>query len=450
MIKTVSSAGTARLVSVKGELRVLAETDGLRQRVELRLLNGKTNRNNWRYENIAEHRKLFADTPILVAYVGKKIGDGHNFEEYIDENGNASASFMASTAERIVGNFRVEDDVRIEIIDGIEWIVGTGYLWKWYAQELVKKLRKQGSEGMSVSIETLVDEMHMDGNIEVFTKYRILGTTILGDDIAPAVASANIRALAAMGADEVKKITLRVASLNAENKNPQKNNEKKEKTKNMKLNDLAEKFKGYTVLAVDQNTVALLSANGVPYLSTAEKDGEEIRDGARIEATATAIFANGETKVEVPVETITEKLISRINELEKDNAAKDEAKATLEGVIKKLQTQETERRREAVKAAVRTRISENCINIDLSEDDCADLLTDEKIDEYCAMETKDGKFIGEERACGDVDARCMAKIREAAKAKTNKKYAWDTSAENNTEKDSDDVQAMIDEMTNKR
>ena len=46
---------------------------------------------------------------------------------------------------------------------------------------------------------------------------------------------------------------------------------------------------------------------------------------------------------------------------EKDNAEKDEAKATLEGVIKKLQTQETERRREAVKAAGRTRISENCI-----------------------------------------------------------------------------------------
>ena len=90
MIKTVSSAGTARLVSVKGELRVLAETDGLRQRVELRLLNGKTNRNNWRYENIAEHSKLFADTPILVAYVGEKIGDGHNFEEYIDENGNVT------------------------------------------------------------------------------------------------------------------------------------------------------------------------------------------------------------------------------------------------------------------------------------------------------------------------------------------------------------------------
>ena len=44
MIKTVSGAGTARLVSVRGELRVLAETDGLRQRVELRLLNGKTMR----------------------------------------------------------------------------------------------------------------------------------------------------------------------------------------------------------------------------------------------------------------------------------------------------------------------------------------------------------------------------------------------------------------------
>ena len=79
MIKTVSGAGTARLVSVRGELRVLAETEGLRQRVELTLPNGKTNTNNWRYENIAEHSKLFADTPILVAYVGEKIGDALTF-----------------------------------------------------------------------------------------------------------------------------------------------------------------------------------------------------------------------------------------------------------------------------------------------------------------------------------------------------------------------------------
>ena len=51
-----------KTVSISGELRVLSESDGLKQRIELWLLNGETNRNDWRYENLEEHRKLFAET----------------------------------------------------------------------------------------------------------------------------------------------------------------------------------------------------------------------------------------------------------------------------------------------------------------------------------------------------------------------------------------------------
>ena len=74
---------------------------------------------------------------------------------------------MSATAERIVGWFRDESDIRLETIDNKVWIVGTGYIWKWYAQELVAKLRGQGrgKSEMSVSIETLIDEMHMDGDV---------------------------------------------------------------------------------------------------------------------------------------------------------------------------------------------------------------------------------------------------------------------------------------------
>ena len=75
-IRTVEPGG--KLVSFIGSLRLLTETEGLLQKVEVRLLNSEVNRNNWQYLNLEEHRRLFADTPLLVAYRGKKVGDGHN------------------------------------------------------------------------------------------------------------------------------------------------------------------------------------------------------------------------------------------------------------------------------------------------------------------------------------------------------------------------------------
>ena len=213
-LKTVETGG--KLVSFTGSLRELAEGEGLLQKVEVMLLNDEINRNNWRYLNLEEHRKLFADTPLLVAYKGKKVGDGHNFDEVRNPDGTVTASFMSATAERIVGWFKSESDIRMETIGNKTWIVGIGYIWKWYAQELVAKLRGQGraNDGMAVSIETLIDEMHIDGKTEVYTKYQVLGTTILGDDVAPAVKDAAIRALSAIGTTGIRELTLRVAAAN--------------------------------------------------------------------------------------------------------------------------------------------------------------------------------------------------------------------------------------------
>ena len=219
-----------------GKLKVLAEKDGWRQKAELWLLNDITNNNDWRYERLEEHRGLFAKTPILVAYVGDKIGDGHNFRQINNPDGSVVASFMSSTAERIVGFFDDDSDIRIEEKDGKKWIVGIGYIWQWYAQELVAKIKKQGLDGMSISIETLIDEMHKEGSTEVFTKYQILGTTILGDDVAPAVTGAYIKALSALGVDKIREETLKVASMQKQNQNqnPQTKTKKENKV-TMKL-----------------------------------------------------------------------------------------------------------------------------------------------------------------------------------------------------------------------
>lgn len=450
--KTITTGG--KVNSFIGELKLLAETKDWYQKVELWLLNDITNRNNWRYERLDEHKKLFAGTPILVAYVGNSVGDGHNFEEVRNADGSVTASFMSATAERVVGYFKDDSDIRIEVKDGQKWIVGTGYIWKWYAQELVAKLKKQGIEGMPISIETLVDEMYMEETTEVFTKWQVLGTTILGQNVAPAVADANIRALSAIGSKEVREMTLRVASAQQqqaekENKNPQNKKNQKGVTNTMKVKDLENKFPNFTVLAVNGKNVALLSDKGVPYISTAEKNGEEIAVGLTTEIAVNACFGDGEDSVKVPVDLITEKLNAEIiklkTELEKANGEKTTAMNALEA----MQKAEKARRVNAVKEAIKKRLAEikdSNKDADIAENECDDLMTDEKLAEYAECENKDGAFCGEERACKDVDARCMSKIIEAGKAKNKvqkNQFAWKDIKNNSASEEENDLEKLI-------
>ena len=431
--KTISVGG--KMVSATGTLRILSEVDGWRQKVELWLLNSEVNRNNWKYINLEKHKDLFAETPILVAYVGDQIGDGHNFEEVREADGSVTASFMASTAERIVGFFKSSSDIRIEEKDGKKWIVGVGYIWKWYAQELVKKLKRQGLEGMSVSIETLIDEMYTEGTTEVFTKYQILGTTVLGDGVSPAVENANIRALSAIGRKEVREMTLRVASQNerSHNNNPQ-NKKRKGETKTMRLKDLQPKFNGYTVIAVDGERVALLSDKGVPHLSTAKKDGDDYIIGTKDEVKANATFSDGETSFEISVEAIADPYIARCNELEEKLARANEAKDAVEAMLLKMQSTEKTRRKNAVKDAIKNRLHQINANSEdeIEEDACNALLTDEKVEEYACMEDKDGNFCGDVAACKDVDSICMSRRIEKNRVKANaskSRFAWEAGAE---------------------
>lgn len=416
--------------SFSGELRILAERDKWRQKVELWLLNGENNRNNWRYENLEEHKELFADTPILVAYVGDKVGDGHNFREVYNPDGTVTASFMSSTAERIVGYFKNTDDIRMEEKDGEKWIVGVGYLWTWYAQELVEKLKKQGLEGMSVSIETLVLDGHQDGAIEVYTKYQILGTTILGDDVAPAVAEANIRALSAMGINEIKKQTLRVASFNQEQKqNPQQTKTKKENKTTMKIKDLKGYFEGFKVCQVDGEKVALLSnENGNAYVSTAVADNGKIVEGVKTAVNASVVFGEGENEIKVALDSIVDEYNTEIANLQAQLKECKESKEAVEKSLKTMQDNEITRRKQAVISAIKARFAEikEHSTCEFAENECDDLLTDECIGKYSEMEV-DGKFVGEEKARCDVDAKCMSRIIASDKVKKNsmRTYAWE-------------------------
>lgn len=450
--KTITENGKT-YNSFIGKLKILAEKDGWRQKAELWLLNDITNNNDWRYERLEEHKNLFAKTPILVAYVGDKIGDGHNFREVSNPDGSVIASFMSSTAERIVGFFDNDNDIRIEEKDGKKWIVGIGYIWQWYAQELVAKIKKQGLDGMSISIETLVDEMHKEGSTEVFTKYQILGTTILGDDVAPAVTGANIRALSALGVDKIREETLRVASMQEQKqKNPQSKTKKENKVTVMKLKDLKNgKFNGFRVVGVDGEKVALLSLDkNDAFVSTAVQDNGEIVEGVKTAVNATVVFGEGENEVKVALDAVIEDLTAENAELKAELNSVKEGKEAVEKSLKTMQDAEMARRKEAVKNAIREQLAKNRENslADIADNECDDLLTDEKVAKYSEME-EDGKFVGDEKARCDVDARCMSIIREQNKAKMQKAFAWEIPKTNSDKNNGgDDVQNLIDKMTN--
>lgn len=442
-LKTVNTGG--KLASFSGSLRVLSESEGMLQKVEVMLLNSDVNRNNWQYLNLAEHRHLFADTPLLVAYKGKQVGDGHNFDEVRNPDGTVTASFMSATAERVVGWFKSESDIRIQTIDNKEWIVGTGYIWKWYAQELVAKLRGQGREnsGMSVSIETLIDEMHMDGDTEVYTRYQILGTTILGDDVAPAVVDAGIRALSAIGTAGIREMTLRVASANPQPLGESENEQGEDDTSgsmntkgkllmnSKRLKELSALFPDFRFITADENSVTLCSVEGDFYRVPYDVDNGTIIPGAKTSVNAVVVIGEGDNAVSVPLNDVRGEDVQTINDLtEKLNAAEKERSSALKS-LEDMRKAETERRKEACRNAI-----ENCFNefkescdADFDEKLCEEFLTDEKLCEYAEME-KDGKFCGDAAAVRDVSAKCAKVMKDAAKEKkarenAKKTYAFD-------------------------
>lgn len=428
----ISNNENENLKSFYGELKLLSEKKGLQQKVELWILNDINTANNWRFENLEEHRQLFAETPILIAYVDGKIGDGHNFTHKYNNDGTEFESFISPTAERIVGYFKNESDIRIEIKDEKKWIVGTGWIWQWYAQELVVKLKKQEYEGMSVSVEALIEEKHMDGNIEVFTKYQILGTTILGDDVPPAVRGANIKVLSELGIKQIRKETLRVASIYQDNdiNNPQ-NIKLKGEAKKMEKKDIQELFPDFKILGIKDKTVALLSLDKNEFfIATIQKDGDNFKECEKTLIKDSAFLGTPNNAIEISLNEILDSSTQQIKELSLSLEEKNKDIEELKKQINVLQAQELCRRKDSVKASIKNRLTEikSHSAIDFCDDEFADLLTEEKIAEFITKEDKKGNFIGEQVAQNEVDSRCMNKILAQTTSTNNmqkKVFAWE-------------------------
>ena len=458
-----------------GKLKILQKVNEFTFRVELWLLNGKVNRNGWRYENLRQHMAAFADKPILIAYPRPgQIGDGHNFRMVNDpKTGELVPSFMDADAEHIVGRLSEKpEDIRMETLDGVEWIVGTGIIWKWYARELVERLEHDAEQGrgMEVSIETLVLESHMDGEVEVETRYEILGTTILGDHVAPAVAGARIKALQALKTPFAE-LKLRAASYEQPQNKPKKETRKGVKNvskRNMskaQMESIKAKLPGYTVLSAheaDDGTYKIVAASNsgeIMSCSASALNDENIRPEALAVCALTAqIDENAELNVNeamanVMASAIAENrvLTAQAEKLTADLAAEKNNSAELQKRIDAMEAAEKQRRVNEAKKAAKSELekinSVRCDEDKFPESCCDPVVAAAEKGDYTDCCGPDGNWNGAEKACAAVRDLAMQEQmkRDAAKAKGKTVYAFD-GFKNNSADDPDSVEALYASM----
>lgn len=428
-------------VKMSGELRVMQRLSEYEFGVELWVMRSGLNENHWDFRNMREHYLTFVGQPILCAYVGRKVGDGHNMREVRDPyTGEKGYTFMDGTAERIVGTLS-DDPKDFSIVEegGNEWIRAKGRLFQFYAPELVEKIVRTGR--MDVSAETDTKKSHMDGENEIITDWAGLGVTVLGDDVPPAIPGARIKALSAMQ-EEFKTLKLRAASLNPGKGSNETNKRKGVNIMSKKaMEAMSEKFKGYRVVALSEDGmhVGLVDSAGsaYTYAFNAEDNGAVVE--SRIKpAYLTAAFPFGEgAEATVEVSDIVDYACAAKGQQAEDVKALQARLDAAEEKIRTMETAEHERRVEAVKEAVNGALEDIQACAEEGDADMAETAKGlcDRAEEFAAMET-DGKFCGADRAVLDLMAahgKAQTEKRKKEMAAKQHSFAWNNPKPNGGE-----------------
>lgn len=420
-------------VCASGTLKVMQRLNEYEFGVELWVMREDENRNKWSYQNLSEYYKTFVGQPILVAYVGQVVGDGHNMAKRRDpETGEEYYSFMDGTAERIVGTLSEDErDFTLVERDGHTWLKAKGRLFEFYAPELVQKIRRQGT--MEVSAETNVTESHKEGDVDVFTKWTGLGVTILGDRVSPAIPGASIAKLAAMQ-EEFKSLKLKAASLHTAAEGSGKINKKglKRSMNKQMMESVQTKFPNHKLIALSEDgmSVGLLDASGnlFSYTFNAEDNGE-VMESRIAPCAAHIVLSAGEVELNADVADVVAYTVSaaktengEIKQLSEElNAAKEQIRA--------MQEAESKRRLSVCKATAKATLEAFNANRKekLSEDALKDINENIESGVYANSCDKDGAWLGEKMVRSAVLAVCGEAVMEAdRKAAESRKsaFAW--------------------------
>lgn len=457
-----------------GELRVLEKINDYEFAVSLRIMRSGLNRNRWDYQNVDKYYLSFLGQPILCAFPNGRVGLGHEMEEKIDENGEPYYSFVGANSEKIVGTIsEKKEDIQLVEEDGETWVVAKGRLFAFYAKELVDYIVNQGS--MEVSAETEVYESHMDGDIEVFTKWAALGVTCLGSGVAPAIPGARIQEFAALS-DEFKRVCLKAASyikgdsVQEEEKieepkadettNKPHNSTNNAKESNMtkfskkQVAEIASKFEGYTVLAAGQDEagihVCLMSADGVTATYTMDSLEDTVAPEKIIKVNAQVAFAGADWEMAVDAYEVIDNLLA---ENVRANASLEKATADLQEAndrITKMVENEMNRRVSAAKATAQdtlTKFNSNRMN-PVADSVLEPIMASIDNGEFSGFENENGEWLGEEEVRTKVLASCAADVmqKDAAEANARKKqFIWE-GLKNDASFDRGDVASLLNQL----
>ena len=449
----------ARTVSAPGRLQVLERLNPYEFRVRVDIMRDGLNNNRWIYRNLDRYYKTFLGQPILIAYVGSKIGDGHNMREEIAPDGGRVYTFIDGTSERIIGVLSEDEkDFTLEERDGHLWVSAIGKIFTFYAHEAVEKIIATGA--MDVSAETDVFKAEEGPEeTEIFEEWAGIGVTILGDDVPPAIPGARIKQLAQIR-DDVDGLRLRAASLLQEDgEKAHAPTEKREKgvTNTMNKRELAQlqdKFAGYTVLggSDDGKHVCLMRNEDCAFCGyTFADDGVVVPERIRVMRAKTE-FAFGEAeedRVVLDTGTVTDEISAKLMRANSEAAEKDKKITDLEGRVETMAKNERDRRIEAAKTAVNQKfrdmnaVRERCFDAELAAKVCA--MCDEG--KFCEDTDGEGRWCGDKNAVKALMAACMEAQAEMDKAEAQKRgqafNAWSYANGEGKDKPATNVDEML-------
>lgn len=429
-------------------LRVLRQDSDLNYDVELYIMRSGLNNNRWDYRNIEQHYKTFLGTPILCAYIGTQIADAHNMEE-VYWKGELIYDFTGPTSERIVGAISDNpSDIRIETIEGQQWIIANGKLWRFYNRQLCDHLAEQGR--MEVSAETEVTEEHDENSVSIFTAWRGLGVTILHETVAPAIPGASIQALKAMDGEKWNSLKLKVASYHPkteggegtppkaeEPKTPNNNKgvEKKLILNKRQLAKLNERFKDYVLLQATENEEdksILVTMRNDSYESFSYRLASMDETIATERIVPVACTVNIGEDFSMNADDYFASLTSRVERLSADlskaEKERDEAQATIKAMTEKENTRRVKAMKEAAKSALDKFNADRSAEEKVCEEDISCVMAEIDGGDYTECADKDGNFCGEEKVCQRVMSICAQKdieFRAKNAEKKNNQFAWD-------------------------
>lgn len=152
-------------------------------------------------------KDTFKQKPLLCAFPkdwksGKyKMGDGHSSNiAYDEDEDELYYSYLDDGMEKCIGFVPNETDIRIENIDGANWIILDSIIWKEYNHELVKELLKKRNKGLTnrISVEITVVDSYEDNGVEYIQSFIGNGITLLAldDSVKEGIPGANLKVYA--------------------------------------------------------------------------------------------------------------------------------------------------------------------------------------------------------------------------------------------------------------